>query len=284
MALDIDLLKQWIGKTETRADVAAATPVQALAATLDRDDAAPQAGDPVPACWHWLYFLPLHRQSEIGSDGHPERGGFLPPVPLPRRMWAGSRIEFVRPLVVGSTLWRESRIVDVSGKEGRTGPLIFVRVRHEIGDAGGMALVDEHDIAYRENPKPGDPVPAVQAAPADHDWTRTIQPDDVLLFRYSALTFNGHRIHYDRRYVTEVEGYPGLVVHGPLIATLLLDLLRRKLPDAKVLRFGFRAVKPTFDVAPFQVCGRRGGDGKTIRLWARHTDGALAMDATAILA
>jgi 3-methylfumaryl-CoA hydratase len=283
MALDIDLLKQWIGKTETRADVAAATPVQALAATLDRDDAGPQAGDPVPACWHWLYFLPLHRQSEIGSDGHPERGGFLPPVPLPRRMWAGSRIEFVRPLVVGSTLWRESRIVDVSGKEGRTGPLIFVRVRHEIGDAGGMALVDEHDIVYRENPKPGDPVPAVQAAPADHDWTRTIQPDDVLLFRYSALTFNGHRIHYDRRYVTEVEGYPGLVVHGPLIATLLLDLLRRALPQARVARFGFKAVKPLFDTAPFEVCGRQ-ADAGTVLLWARTTEGHLAMEATAQLA
>ena len=283
MALDLEHLKQWIGKTESRVDVAGATPVQALAATLDRDDPAPQQGDPIPPCWHWLYFLPLHRQSEIGADGHPKRGGFLPPVPLPRRMWAGSRIEFLRPLTVGSTIRRDSRIVDVSGKEGRTGTLVFVRVRHEIGDEGGVAVVDEHSIVYRDNPKPGDPEPAAQAAPADHEWIRTIAPDDVLLFRYSALTFNGHRIHYDRRYVTEVS-YPGLVVHGPLLATLLLDLLRRSMPDATVARFAFRAVKPTFDVAPFQVCGRRAEDGKTIRLWARHTDGALAMDATANLA
>jgi len=284
MKFDIDHLKQWTGKTESRSDLAAATPVQALAATLDRDDAAPEAGDAVPPCWHWLYFLPLHRQSEIGPDGHPQRGGFLPPVPLPRRMWAGSRIEFVRPLAVGSAITRHSRIADVSGKEGRSGPLVFVRVRHEISDADGICVVDEHDIVYRENPKPGDPVPAAQLAPADPEWTRTIHPDDVLLFRYSALTFNGHRIHYDRRYVTEVEGYPGLVVHGPLIATLLLDLLRRSVPDAKLLRFAFRAVKPLFDIAPFQVCGRRAGDGKTIQLWAQDADGALAMDATATLA
>ena len=284
MALDIEALKPWIGRTETRTDVAAANPVQALAATLDRDDPVPRSGDPVPPCWHWLYFLPLHRQSELGADGHPKRGGFLPPVPLPRRMWAGSRIEFPRPLAIGSAIWRESRIVDVSGKEGRTGPLVFVSVRHEIGDANGVALIDQHDIVYRENPKLGDPVPPVQAAPADAEWTRSIEPDAVLLFRYSALTFNGHRIHYDGRYVAEVEGYPGLVVHGPLIATLLLDLLRRNIADTQVTQFNFRAVKPTFDVGSFQVCGRRDAGGKTVRLWAQHTDGALAMDATARLA
>jgi len=286
MSVDIQHLQLWIGRTETRTDRLAATPVQALAATLDRDDPAPQPGDPIPPCWHWLYFLPLHRQSELGADGHARRGGFLPPVPLPRRMWAGSRIEFRRPLSIGSAVTRTSRIADVSLKEGKTGPLVFVRVRHEIGDDAGLAIVDEHDIVYRDNPKPGDPVPASQAAPAGADWERRIVPDDVLLFRYSALTFNGHRIHYDRRYATEVEGYPGLVVHGPLLATLLLDLLRRHLPDETVARFAFRAMKPTFDTAPFLVRGRREeeGDGKTIRLWAEHEDSALAMDATATLA
>ena len=284
MTVDIEHLKQWIGRTETRRDVASATPVQALAATLDREDPAPQAGDAIPPFGHWLYFLPLHRQFEIGPDGHAQRGGFLPPVPLPRRMWAGSRIEFRRPLTIGSAITRVSRIDDVTVKHGKTGPLVFVRVRHEVGDAAGVALVDEHDIVYRENPKPADPVPAPQVAPDEAEWTRTIVPDDVLLFRYSALTFNGHRIHYDRRYATEVESYPGLVVHGPLLATLLLDLLRRHLPKATVARFVFRAMKPTFDTAPFVVCGRREGDDKTIHLWARHEDGALAMDATATLA
>ena len=175
---------------------------------------------------HWLYFLPLYRRSEVGPDGHALRGGFLPPVPLPRRMWAGGRLEFRRPVRVGDAIERTSTIVKVDAKEGRTGALVFVLVRHEIGAAGEVAIVEEHDIVYREAPRAGEPPPAKKAAPANPDWRRDVVPDDVLLFRYSALTFNGHRIHYDRRYVTEVEGYPGLIVHGPLIATLLADLAR----------------------------------------------------------
>jgi 3-methylfumaryl-CoA hydratase len=283
MTLDIAHLQTWIGKTESRPDVASAVPVQALAATLDRDDPAPKAGDPIPPCWHWLYFLPLHRHSEIGPDGHPKRGGFLPPVPLPRRMWAGSRIDFARPLRVGSALSRTSRIMDVSAKEGRTGTLVFVRVLHQVGDGEGVAIHEEHDIVYRDDPKPGEPTPAAKMAPADHEWTREIRPDAVLLFRYSALTFNGHRIHYDEPYATGVEGYPGLVVHGPLIATLLLDLLRRNRPDATVSRFTFRAMKPLFHTAPFLVCGQRGDEGN-VALWATSAEGTLAMEASATLA
>lgn len=283
MALNIDHLREWIGRTESRQDQITLTPIAALSATLDRDDPPPKAGDPLPPLWHWLYFLPVHRQSEIGPDGHPKRGGFLPPVPLPRRMWAGSRLEFHRPLRLGDVISRNSRIADVSLKEGRAGPLVFVLVRHEIGNSQGVAWTEEHDIVYRDNPRPDDSAPRPQAAPAEHAWERIIHPDDVLLFRYSALTFNGHRIHYDRRYVTEVEGYPGLVVHGPLIATLLLDLLRRKLPDASLARFAFRAVSPLFDIAPFSVCGTPEGDGKAIKLWAKNAEGALAMEATATL-
>ena len=284
MTLDLDHLRQWIGREDHASDTLTVTPVRALSATLDRDDPPPVQGEPIPPAWHWLYFLPLHRQSEIGPDGHPHRGGFLPPVPLPRRMWAGSQLQFLRPLSIGTEVRRNSRILDVTAKEGRAGPLVFVKVRHEVCDANGLAVVDIHDIVYRENPRPGDTAPASQAAPTESQWRRIVRPDDVLLFRYSALTFNGHRIHYDRRYVTEVEGYPGLVVHGPLIATLLLDLLRRELPAARVTHFDFRAVKPTFDTAPFEVCGRVEPDGHTVRLWAQHLDGALAMDATARIA
>ncbi len=283
MSLDIDHLKQWIGRTETLSDVAYRTPPQALAATLDREDPPVRIDDALPPCWHWLYFLPLHRHGEIGEDGHPRRGGFLPPVPLPRRMWAGSTLEFQRPLQVGSLISRTSRIAQVNLKEGRTGPLVFVKVRHEVSDERGLALVEDQDIVYRDHPRPGDPSPAPQPAPADATWTREIRPDEVLLFRYSALTFNGHRIHYDRPYATGVEGYPGLVVHGPLIATLLLDLLRREQPQARVTGFSFRAVRPLFDTAAFQVCGRPDPANGTVGLWARDPQGHLAMEATATL-
>ncbi len=280
--MDIDLLRTWINRTETLSDIATVVPLRALNATLDHDESGIDLGFAIPPCWHWLYFLPLHRHSEIGSDGHAKRGGFLPPVPLPRRMWAGSRIEFLTPLRAGQAISRTSRIADVRVKEGRTGPLVFVNVHHEIHMENHVAIREEHDIVYRDMPQVGEPAPAGLPAPVDAMWTRKICPDDVLLFRYSALTFNGHRIHYDRRYVTEVEGYPGLIVHGPLIATLLLDLLRRQLPTAQVHRFSFKAMKPIFDIAPFKVCGRVESD-KTIKLWAVTPEGHLAMDAIAEL-
>jgi 3-methylfumaryl-CoA hydratase len=278
-------LKEWIGKSETISDIATATPYAALSATLDWPAERPAIGTPLPALWHWLYFLPLHRQSEIGPDGHAKRGGFLPPVPLPRRMWAGSQFEFHKPLRVGDALTRVSTIQDVTEKSGRTGPLVFVKVRHEIrrqNDAD-VALTEFHDIVYREAAKPDDVAPPPKNAPATAAWQRKWVPDDVLLVRYSALTFNGHRIHYDRRYVTEVEGYPGLIVHGPLIATLLLDLLRHQLPEAQVTRYEFRAVRPVFDIDHFFVCGEPQPDGNTFRLWAKDHEGWLTMDASAVV-
>lgn len=281
MTANMDDLRRWIGREQTARDAVTSFPVAALAATLDRDDIRPKQGDPLPPLWHWLYFLPVHPLSRAGPDGHDSRGGFLPPVPLPRRMWAGSRFEFHRPLPVGASISRVSRIGDITHKEGRSGSLVFVLVRHEVSDGGGLALTEEHDIVYRENAKLGDPPPPPQLAPGTEDWSREIKPDPVLLFRYSALTFNSHRIHYDRRYVMEVEGYPGLVVHGPLIATLLLDLFSRNMPQATLARFSFRAVRPLFDIAPFQVCGRYDEEAKTVRLWAKDVDGWLAMDATA---
>jgi 3-methylfumaryl-CoA hydratase len=278
-------LRAWVGRSETVRDQIGATPVAALTATLDHPAAPVVPGTPLPPLWHWLYFLPMHRQSEIGTDGHAQRGGFLPPVPLPRRMWAGSQFEFRAPIRVGDAVERTSTIADVSVKEGRTGRLVFVKVRHELrcNGAAEPALLEFHDIVYREAKQPGDVEPPPQPAPEGAVWHRELVPDDVLLFRYSALTFNGHRIHYDRRYVTTVEGYPGLIVHGPLIATLLLDLLRRQAPDADVASFRFKAVRPTFDLHPFSVNGAPQADGTTIRLWATDHDGWLTMDATATL-
>lgn len=203
-------LQGWVGKTETLKDEITAVPLSGFSATLDRDDAPPARGTPLPPLWHWLFFLAQARQSEIGPDGHGKRGGFLPPVLLPRRMWAGGRLSWHQPpgkgLRVGDAIKRISQVQSVTHKTGRTGDLLFVMVRHEIYNDAGLAITEEHDIVYRASPQPGDAAPPPQAAPGGAAFSRTIVPDDVLLFRYSALTFNGHRIHYDRRYVTQVEG------------------------------------------------------------------------------
>lgn len=287
MALDTleTTLSAWVGRTETRSDTLTLTPAMALAATLDRAGDHYEVGSALPPLWHWLYFLPLHAQSEIGPDGHAKRGGFMPPVPLPRRMWAGSQFEFHHPLHLGDAVERTSTIASVKVKQGRTGPLVFVKVKHEVRRQGEteVAITEFHDIVYREAKRPDDVEPPPTAASTEAAWQRRIVPDDVLLFRYSALTFNGHRIHYDRKYVTEVEGYPGLIVHGPLIATLLMDLLRRQQPQAEVARFEFKALRPTFDLHPFQVQGQPSADGRTVHLWGQDHDGWLTMDATATL-
>ena len=271
-----DDLGNWIGREEVTDDVATAAPLGGLAATLDRDEAPPAVGDTVPPGGHWLYFLPRAPQSGLGPDGHPRRGGFLPPVPLPRRMWAGSRIEFPGVLRVGDAIRRRSRIHDVTQKSGKSGALVFVVVRHEILGADGVAVVEEQDLVYREAPDPSAPPPPPRPAPEDAAWSKTIHPDPVMLFRYSALTFNGHRIHFDRPYAMETEDYPGLVVHGPLIATLLMALCRTERPEAPLATFEVRMMRPLFDIAPFTVCGKPAPDGASAELWAANPEGALA--------
>ena len=271
-------LSAWVGREEIRTDRVDLRIAQALAATLDHDPAAIGEGDALAPLWHWVYFTPNARASEIGPDGHPRRGGFLPPVELPNRMWAGGRLSFVRPLRVGESLRRLSRILSCERKSGRTGDLVFVTVEHTLSGAGGdTVLIEEHDIVYR-NASPGGGKPAGEAVPAECDFRSTIDPDPVLLFRYSALTFNGHRIHYDHPYVTGVEGYPGLIVHGPLTATLLLEAFRAAHPDKRVTSFSFRAVGPLFDTQRFDVCGRITGPGGA-ELWTDE-NGRMTMKAT----
>ena len=282
-AFDTPLLQQWIGNTEvTDARIDART-AAALAATLDRPFSF-AAGAALPPLWHWAYFWPAAPQRELGSDGHPQRGGFLPPVPLPRRMWAGGRLTFSAPVPIDADAKRTSTVQSAAAKTGGSGQLVFITVRHEIAHRGTICITEEHDIVYRAMPQPGAASPAAKLAPGDAAWSRTVTPDPVLLFRYSALTFNGHRIHYDRSYVTEVEGYPGLVVHGPLIATLLADLVQRHLPAARMSAFSFRAVGPLFDTEPFTLCGRPDPNGRTVHLWAQNMRGELAMQAEATLA
>ncbi|MCZ2495674.1 acyl-CoA dehydrogenase [Xylophilus sp. Kf1] len=283
---DIAHLQDWQGRTETAQDRIAPGPVVAMNATMDIEADAPAPGTPLPELWHWLYFLPHQRQSDIGPDGHGKRGGFLPPVPLPRRMWAGGRLRWVagNPVTVGQAVERRSHILSVQHKAGRSGELVFVTVRHELHNPQGLAVSEEHDIVYRAAAQPGEPVPPPVPAETGAAWQRDLQADPVLLFRYSALTFNGHRIHYDRAYVTGVEGYPGLIVHGPLIATLLVDLARRHAPERRLAGFEFRAVRPTFDIHAFRLNGQPSPDGTGARLWAQDHEGFLTMQATATFA
>jgi 3-methylfumaryl-CoA hydratase len=273
-------LDDWLGKETVAEDDITAFPLTTMAATLDREE----SGNAVPPLWHWLYFLPVAPMSEVGPDGHPKRGGFLPPVPLPRRMWAGGRLTFHAPLKVGEHATRTSTIANIEDKTGRSGRLVFVTVQHTIEAGGELKLEEEHDIVYRDAPQEGARPPQPQLAPEGETWSRRIDADAVMLFRYSALTFNGHRIHYDHPYVTQVEGYPGLIVHGPLIATLLVDLVRRERPDATLESFAFTAVRPTFSGQPFTVCGKPAAEGKLVELWAKDHEGYLTMRATAALA
>ncbi len=270
--------EDWKGKSDEALDMLSASPAQRLAATLNKGESFSE-GVALPPAWHWLYFLPSVRLDDTGEDGHAKRGGFLPPVTLPRRMWAGGRVVLQHPLHIGERALKKSTIAEITQKQGKSGELVFVRVQHEIVGDNGLALVEEQDSVYRGA---ASTAAAPQPAPAEAQWSCELTPDPVLLFRYSALTFNSHRIHYDRDYCREVEGYPGLVVHGPLTATLLLESLREQAPERIVKSFAFRAVSPLYDTQPFRVEGRL--DGETAQLWALNPDGGLAMTASATLA
>lgn len=274
--------KDWIGRREAATDWIAPSLIDRFGAVLDRDAAPAGLGDAMPPLSHWLLFLPRDRQSALGVDGHGERGGFLPvELDLPRRMWAGSRISFPGVLRAGMEVNRISEIADVVEKAGKSGRLLFVTVRHTISEPGGAPLIlEEHDIVYRS--LSGTAAKSAPETPAGADWQRELVPDERLLFRYSALTFNGHRIHYDLAYATGTEGYPGLVVHGPLAATLMVDLIGCNLPGARVLEFSFKAVSPLFSGNRVTVAGRRNGPDR-VSLWTTSHEGGLAMAAEAVI-
>jgi 3-methylfumaryl-CoA hydratase len=269
--------EDWVGRTQTRAERVEPAQAAKMAATLDRPSL--RDGDLLPSGWHWMLFNAAEPRAALGPDGHPKRGGFLPPVERPRRMWAGGRLAFHAPLRVGAQAARHSEILKVETKPGKTGALVFVTVKHRIECDGALALEEEHDIVYRDAPAPDAPPPKAIAPPEGAELSRIVTPDATLLFRYSALTFNGHRIHYDRPYATKVEGYPGLVFHGPLTATLLMGLCE-ELGGAPLARFSFRGAAPLFDTAPFSIRAKRAG--AIISAWAETPDGALAMSAEGV--
>lgn len=276
---EMDKLQDWVGKERIAEGRIEAWPADALNATLDRDDSPLADGDAIPPGWHQIYLHRVARLSECAPDGHTRRGDFLPPIPLPRRMWAGTRATYRRPLHVGEKVRWSSTIGAVTPKEGRTGRLVFLRIDHQISGEDGIATSEIQDVVYREAAKPGAAAPTPRPAPGEAMWHRDIHPAAALLFRFSALTMNSHRIHYDRTYVTETEGYPGLLVHGPLTAVLLLDLFRRERPLARMTGSDIRAMAPLYDIDDFSVEGAPGEDGTSASLWALDHQGGLAMTA-----
>jgi 3-methylfumaryl-CoA hydratase len=280
MSSELEHLKKWIGEKETDVDYVTVPVVHRLSATLDRDDAFPKMGDALPIGWHSTLFPRVVRHAQIGPDGHPARGDFLPPVPLPRRMFAGKRTTFSGDLRLGDEVRRVSTIKDVTIKSGRTGQMVFVTVSTDITSPRGLAITEEQDIVYRQDPDKNAPPPPPQPAPGTAVWKNTVTPTEVMLFRYSALTFNGHRIHYDHPYVTKVEGYPALVMNGGL-TTLLVYELARAHAKSPVRFMSSRNVRPMFANRPISVCGEPSADGKSAKLWTQDDTGALTLSATA---
>ncbi len=277
---DLDKLSEWVGRTERIVDVISARAVNMLEHTLDRPGDLKDA-DTMPPLRHFITHLTSASASRVGRDGHPERGPFLPPVALPRRMWAGGRLEFSGDLRIGDEVVKTSTVDKIEMKEGRSGPLCFVTVKHTLEVEGAIRLTEEQDLVYREDPATDAPKLQPKPAPTDAAFSKMVEPSEVMLFRYSALTFNGHRIHYDRDYARSVEGYPALVFHGPLTATLLADLAVSE-TGAQLASFKFRGLAPLFDTQPFSVSGKQSGD--IVELWATTPDGGLAMSAQATIA
>lgn len=282
-ALEASEHRSWVGREQQDEDFVEPSTVRAMAATLDISGEPIADGGVLPPLWHWALFHPTIATAELAVDGHPARGGFLPPVGLPGRMWAGGELTWStdNPLRVGEAASRHSRIGAIETKQGRTGNLVFVRVEHRVSNARGHSLTEVQNIVYREMSGSTSAPVAPPATDRVAQIERTITPGELLLFRYSALTFNAHRIHFDHPYAVGVEGYPGLVVHGPLIATLLVDLVARHWPGRAMKRFEFKALRPSFAGAPIVFSACEGAQRGDIELWAQDVQGHLAMQARA---
>jgi 3-methylfumaryl-CoA hydratase len=284
VGFDLDALKRHVGRRHVATDVVTDVPANLLRLALARPEPELREADALPPGWHVLYFLPRFAPDGLRPDGSPADTGVVPPMPLPRRMFAGQTLRFHRPIRIGQTLRQETELTDISTKAGATGPLVFTTVVSRISGPEGLALEDERRTVFREEVAAGErnQAPRRETAPTDTPWRRVVTPEPVLLFRFSALTFNSHRIHYDRRWAMETEGYPGLVVHGPLTATLLIDFARDHHPGCAFRSYTTQARAPLFDTAPFELRGRPTTGGS--ELWAVTPEGTIAMSARAEVA
>lgn len=269
-------LQEWIGKQQIREAKIDERHTELLAVTLGKP--VPQAGDPLPECWHWAWMNDALPMDQLGRDGHPKRGGFLPPVPLPRRMWAGGSISFATPMLVADAIKKTSTITNVAQKNGKSGPLCIVTIKHEFTCGDTLCLSEQQNLVYREDPSPDAPKPPAPTPPTGETIQDEVDPNPVLMFRYSALTFNGHRIHYDVDYARNVEGYPDLVFHAPLTALNLCDLGKRLNDGNPPKSFSYRATSPLFANEKFKICAKKENEITTV--WAETPEGGMAMQGT----
>lgn len=279
--IDIDHLRTWVGRTTEDDDVLNPRHARLMAATLGQSQLPLQTGAQLPPLWHWLYFLQGLPPTELGPDSHPARGGFLPPVPLANRMWAGGQLDFDGVLSLGASVRKRSQVVAVDHKRGRSGDLVFVTVRHEVLQDGRAVITEHHDIVFKD-PSPPQAAGAVTDQPRQTPLhVEHFTPNSTTLFRYSALTFNGHRIHYDVDYCREVEGYPALVIHGPLNATLLAGLAQR-VSGQPLRRFEYRGLRPALLGQTMRLeAAADPADPKRLLMYMVLADGTTSMQATA---
>jgi len=284
--IDEEALRRHIGKSAMEEDVATAAPIAMLIATFDREEPPPREGTPIPQGWHIGYFLNMAPQSSLTQDGLPQGAGVLPPMPLPRRMYAGCRITFHDDIRIGDKLVKETTLSDIQVRKGSTGTLIFATQTRRISTPRGPALTEEYQSAFREEVKEGQKsgIPKREEVPTGLPWRRTVKANAVSLFRFSAITFNPHRIHYDKPYAMGVEGYPGLVVHGPYSQHCLSDFIRDMNPGKRMATFSMRARAPLFEDEPFDLVGRPSEGGRGADVWALTPSGTIAMQATATFA
>lgn len=285
MTVDIEDLRKHVGRMIEDHDQASAAPMRGLTVTLERSEPELCAGMAIPPGWHIAYFLPMAPRAKLAADGLPIEAGVLPQMPFPRRMFGGTHMTFHAPILVGDKLRRETELSDIQARSGSTGTIIFTTQTRRIYTPRGLAVTEEYDTAFREEVKAGakSGIPKRESPPADTPWRRSVNVDILTLFRFSAVTFNAHRIHYDRPYAINVEGYPGLVVTGPLLQTYLIDFVRDQNPGKTLRTFVMRAKAPLFDSAPFTLVGRPINGGADAEVWAVTPEGTIAMQATATL-
>ena len=281
MAESLESFKSYIGKKETATDVVTASAMLKFAAALGQENPPMDKGAPIPPGWYGAFFPPSHRPSQMRLDGQASGGGIVPPIPLPRRRIGGTRVAFHEPLRIGDEITRVTEIADIRIDDGPNGAMATVVERNSISSSRGLCVVEERDMVMLSEKRAEAAPSTPPAAPAEAAWRQVIEPNPPLLFRFSAIRFNSHRIHYDRDYVTKVEKLPGLVVQSSLVSQLMIEMCRKELPAQRLASFDFKGLRQIYDTGSFTIAGNPSADGREAQLWALDGDGRLAMTATA---